>query len=186
MRTLERLGQRPKVDPQVVGVVVAPAAKVAEGLLVLGWGLRHLAQDQLPVRAAAGDVAALAVGLRPPDDLHHERDPVGREMRRHPRVELRPEVVGVGDHRVLESALEQRGEHPRTTQRAVNVAVPGRAPLERRRRRPADRRQRLGVELRDHALQEVKRESFDGELGVAVERCARRLMCRLAVHEHER
>ena len=67
---VERLRQHAQVDPQAVRVVVAPAAIVAEGLLVLGRRLRGLAQDELPVGAAARDVSALAVGLgsrpRPP------------------------------------------------------------------------------------------------------------------------
>ena len=66
---LEHPLERAQVDPDAVGVEEAVALHVLEGLLVLVGDLRGLAQHEAAVVAAAGEVAALAVGLRAVDDL---------------------------------------------------------------------------------------------------------------------
>ena len=60
-----------------------------------------------PSALRRAQVPALAVGLRALGDLHQERDLLRAQPGEDARVERRAEVVGVGDERVLEAALEQ-------------------------------------------------------------------------------
>jgi hypothetical protein len=146
------------VDPQVVGVVVAPARVIAERRLLAGRRLGGLAQHEPPTVTPPRDVAALAVGLGADDDLHRERRALGREPAQQPWVEDRAEVVRVRRERVLVAALEQRREHPGAAQRRVEVAVAGRAPLERGVGRPAHRPQVVGADAGLAVLEKVGRD----------------------------
>ena len=52
-------------DPEVVGVEELVLVRVLEGRLVVFRALRRLAQDELPVALALGEVPALLVALGP-------------------------------------------------------------------------------------------------------------------------
>ncbi len=151
------LGQSAQIDPQVVGVVVAPAPEVAKRFLVLGRGLGRFAQDELTIRAAPGDVTALAVGLGALHDLHQKRDllPTPGERR----------SGGQAARRGCRSWRSSRSGNPA---RAARRASPSGAARRRRRRDRADTTpgpgafgqltgaRRIRLELGDHALHEVR------------------------------
>ena len=111
---------------------------------------------------------ALAVGLGALDDLHQERDLTALDVRR--RSARRASRRGCRRWR------SSRTESPA---RAARRACPSRAAPRRRRRvradttratgclRPADRRERLGVELGHHALKKVERQAPTPSSGYA-------------------
>src|SRR4051794_1226062 len=181
----ERVAQDLEIDPEVVRVEEPVARDVAERVLVLLARLRALAEHELAVGAAHGEVAALAVGLGAGAGLRHERDALARHPAEDPRLERRPEVVRVRDERVPVATLEERVQHPRGEQRGVEVAVAGRAPLEVRVLGPLDRLERAGRELRLAVLDEVERH-VGLEVGMGLERGERVVPGDERVHEHER
>ena len=87
-----------------------------------------------------------------------------------PGVGHRAEVVGVGDERVAVAGVDQPVEQAGAEQRGVEVAVPGRTPLQRRVARPADRREVVDQQLGLLVLQELQRQPVDGEVVVAGQR----------------
>ena len=147
--------------------------------------LGGLAQDQPAGRLQPRDVAALAVRGRPLGHLGDVGQALGRDPGEDPRVQHRPEVVRVGHERVAVAALQQRREHARGEQRRVDVAVPRRAPLQRRIRRPLRRRQPVGEQLRLLVLDEVERDVGRQPL-VALEQRERVVARVERVHQHER
>ena len=118
-------------------------------------------------------------------DLHRERDPLARHPGEDARLEHGAEVVGVRDERVAVAAFEQGVEQPRGEQGRVEVAVTGRAPLERRVVRPLDRHQVVDADLRLLVLHEVG--GHVGREGVVLRERLERLVVRVeGVHQHER
>ena len=113
------------------------------------------------------EVAALAVV---DGALAHLGD-VGDALARHPRGNRTlaggAEVVGVGEEGVAEAPLAQGVQQSRRLERDVDVAVPGRAPLELGVLGPLDGRQVVGAQLGLAVLEEVEREAVDREVGVA-------------------
>ena len=102
-----------------------------------------------------------------------------------PRIERRAQVVGVRHEGVAVAALEQRRQHARGEQRRVDVAVPRRAPLQRRIGRPLDGHQPVDQQLGLLVLDEVERDVGRQRL-VALEH-GERLVARVeGVHQHER
>ena len=113
-----------QVDPQVVGVVVAPVAVVAKRVGVLVGGVwadsRSTSCPSARRRAMWPPLRSASV---PSHDLHQERDLLARDVRGDARIDGRAEVVGVGDHRVAKAAA-----------RAARRAAPSAAARRRRRR----------------------------------------------------
>ena len=166
---VERARERAQVDPQAVRVVVAPAADSR------GRTPRPRAASA-PSRAARAGRRSRRRAMWPP--LRSASVPSTTSIRNGISLAAtcsamrgsndRPEVVGVGDHRVVEAALQQRGQHARAPQRAVDVAVARAGTI--RAPGPAGQltgRERLALELGDHALQEVERQSLDRQLADA-------------------
>ena len=140
-------------------------------------GLRGLAQHEPAVVLAAGEVAALAVGGSTPHRLDRERRTGGGEPAGDPGVGDRAEVVGVGDEDALVAGLDQPVQQAAAAQRRVEVAVPGRTPLEVGVLGPADRREVLREQLGLLVLQELQRQPLDREVrrsGPAPPSCPRR------------
>src|SRR5665811_712977 len=115
-------------------------------------------------------MAALDVHGGTGGDLRRERRAAAREPAGQLQTRRGTEVVGVGDVRVAEPGLEYRIQHARVEQRRVDVAVTRRAPLELRIRRPLDRCQVVGPQLRLLRLDHVEREAVDGEIRVGSQR----------------
>ena len=144
--------------------------RVGEVLHVLGRGLRRLAQDQLAVGAASGEVSTLDVHRRAGRDLGGERSAGPGEPAGQGRARGGAEVVRVGHVRVPEAGREQLVEDAGVEQRRIDVAMPRRAPLEVRVRRPLHRGEVVGAQLRLLRLHHVEREAVDGQVGVRGER----------------
>ena len=144
--------------------------EVGQGVLVLGQGLRGLAEHDPAVGLAAREVAALAVARRPADRLDRERCAAGGEPARDPGVGYGAEVVGVRHEDALVAGVEEPLEQAGAAQRGVEVAVAGRAPLEVGVPRPADRREVLEQELGLLVLEELQRQPLDRQVLVARER----------------
>mmetsp|Transcript_8637 Transcript_8637/g.27096 ORF Transcript_8637/g.27096 Transcript_8637/m.27096 type:complete len:1102 (-) Transcript_8637:19-3324(-) len=184
-RGVQEAPQRLEVDPEVVRVEVLVRRDVLELVLVLVRALRRLAQDELRVGLAHGQVAALLVVRRPLAALHHEgRLRVG-EVLEELGVERRAEVVRVRDEHVLDALGEEGVQLPRAEQRGVQVAVARRAPLDRRLCRPRRRLQRLDLDLRDLVLDELQVLVRGEHRVLRREEGHRVLRRRERVHQHE-
>ena len=120
-----------------------------------------------PSRLAAREVAALAVARRTADRLDRERCAAGGEPARDPGVGYGAEVVGVRHEGPLVARVEEAFEEAGAAQRGVEVAVAGRAPLQVRVLRPADRCEVLGQELGLLVLEELQRQPLDRKVLVA-------------------
>ena len=178
--------ERAQVDPQVVRVDVAVAADVLQRLEVLLGRLRGLAQHEPAVLAPAREVAALAVGLRAVGDLHQRTGSAPRAARRGCAARARRRGCRSWPRtRTRSRARAARSSMPGGDERGVEVAVAGRAPLERRVVGPLDRRQVVDAELRLLVLQEVERQA-DVEVRVRGQRLERVLARGEGVHQHER
>ena len=178
-----QVGERAQVDPDVVGVVPAPAPDVGERGVAAGY-LRCLPQHHPAL--VAGQVAALAVGWRAAHRLQRERHLPGGEPGGDPDVGERAEVVGVGHEGVPQPGAEQGVQGAGRRQRGVDVAVPGRAPLQLRVGRPARRPPVIGADLGLAALQEVRRHARHAQPVVAAQHLQRGAAGGRGVHQHQR
>ena len=184
-RLLERVGQRLQVHPQRVGVEVAVAPHVLEGVDVLVRRLRALAQHQAAV-GHAGQVASLAVARRcgrPP--------PSGTGS---PRGRTRPGSAARARRRGCPSSRRRRSGS-RSSSSVSSMPEPTiagyRSPC------PGGAHSRSGLsgqltgwrssapQLGDLVLHEVERH-VGLDVGMALERRQRRLARREAVHQQQR
>ena len=161
---VEGLDHRLHVEPQVVGGGELVAVEVGQRLPVRLEGLRGLAQHDPAVVLAAGEVATLAVRRRTSHGLDRERRAALGEPARDPRVGDGAEVVGVGDEDVAVAGVEEPRQQAGAAQRGVDVAVPGRTPLEVGRLGVGRRQQVGGEELGLLVLQELQRQAVDRQV----------------------
>ena len=100
------------VEPQVVAVEVAVSMFVGEVVHLIGGRLGGVAEDELPVAAAPGEVSALAVVGGALANLCGVGGAGGGEPAGQARVGGRAQVVAVGDAQVLVAPLHQGFEQP--------------------------------------------------------------------------
>ena len=142
---------------------------VGEVVHLLGRGLGGVAEDELPVAFADGQVPALAVV----DGAAAQFGGVGGAGRGEPArqagIRDGPEVVPVGDAGVAETLLDETLQQVLPPQGGVEVAVAGWAPFQRRVLRPLHRGQVVCPEFRFLVLQKTERQVVDGKVGVTLQ-----------------
>ena len=145
------------------------AGEVGQRLPVLRPRLRRLAQDDATISAAPGEVPTLAIAGGARYRLDGERGAARREPPGDDRVGERPEVVGVGDEHLGEPLVEERVDQTGALEHGIQVAVSGRAPLERGVGRPVHRAQVVGAQLGDAVLAHLQGDGAGGEVRVGGE-----------------
>ena len=118
-----------KTDPKVVSVEELVLGDILEVGLVFIGAHGTLAEDQVLVRVADGEVAALLVVFGTLAAFHHERrigrGKVGQDL----EIKRSAEVVGVGNEHVLHAVGKKGIETTRSNKGGVQITMAGRAPL---------------------------------------------------------
>ncbi len=127
----QRCVQLLQVEPEVVHVAVGVVVLVGEVSISSG-AVCAVSQGEPPVALADREMAALAVGGRAAAQLGGARRARGSEPSGQRRARGGAEVVGVGRAGGPEALLEQHFQDAGRQDRGVDVAVPRRAPLQRR------------------------------------------------------
>ena len=135
---------------------------VGEVLHLLIGGLSGVAQDELAVGLADGQVSTLLVIDGATTQLSGVRGTRGSEPASQTTVGDRSQVVAVGHRGVLEPGRQELVEHTGSEQGGVEVTVARRAPLQGGVLLPLNRGESLGVKLGLLILQEVQVQSLDG------------------------
>ena len=162
------------------------AVLVGEETHLIGRRLRGVAQDDTAIALAHRQVPALDVGGRAPAHLGGVRRAGGGEPAGDAGARRGAQVVRVGGHGVPVTVLQQRVEDAGGDQGGVDVAVPGRAPLEAGIRLPRHGGEVVGAKLGLPVLQEVQGKPVDRDAGVLGEGRERVVPGAEGVHEDQR
>ncbi len=168
-------------QPDVVGIEVAVAADVLEGLHIVTGALGTFAQHQASI-AGLGQVAPFAVGVGTGGDFHQKGNLVASNIAEDTQIGGGTEVVDIGRKEVFVAIGDELVEGAATPQHAVEFAMAGGAPFEGGVVGPGHGLQVVGAHLGDAALEQV----VAGDIGVVGQQGAGIGVGGEAIHKQQR